>query len=66
MQIDAVISVREVNIREGIKDLRLPTERPDAIFVWFVPSTWIFLVLGYSYLSARKILALGTSTTFRM
>ena len=38
--------------------------------VWFVPSTRIFLakavymVLGSSCLSARKILALGTSTTF--
>ena len=40
--------------------------------VWFVPSTRIFLakavymVLGTSCLSAMKILALGTSTTFCM
>ena len=47
----------------------LATERPAAILVGFVPSTRIFLakavyvVLGSSYLSAMKILALGTSTT---
>ena len=29
--------------------------------VWFVPSTRIFLVVGYSYLSARKILVVGSS-----
>ena len=40
--------------------------------VWFAPSTRIFhvkavyMVLGSSCLSARKILALGTSTTFCM
>ena len=40
-----------------------------SIFVWFVPSIRIFLakavymVIGSSYLSSRKILALGTSTT---
>ena len=43
-----------------------------SMFVWFVPSIRIFLakavymVLGSSYLSARKILALGTSTTLCM
>ena len=49
----------------------LATERPAAIFMWFVHSTRIFLakavymVLGsYSYLSAKKILALGTNTTY--
>ena len=49
----------------------LASERPAALFSWFVPSTriflakddllhvvTIFLVLGFSYLSDRKILAL--------
>ena len=52
------------------RDRWLATERPADIFIWFVHSTRIFLakavymVLGcYSYLSARKILALGTNAT---
>jgi len=36
-------SVRAVDSREGIKDEILPTERPPAIFVWFVFSARIFL-----------------------
>ena len=57
----------------------LGTDRPVAIFVWFVPSTVfsaysegslrgasILLVLGSSNLSAVKILALGASTTLCM
>ena len=48
------------------------TVRPAPIFAWFVPSSRIFLVkavymvLGSSYLAGKKILALGTSTTFCM
>ena len=45
------------------------TERPAAFFVWFVPGTRIFLarvvymvLQGSSYLSATKILVLGTYT----
>ena len=33
----AEFSVREVNNRDGIKDQTLPTQRPAAIFVRFVP-----------------------------
>ena len=50
--------------------IKLPFERPAAILVLFVRSTRIFLakavymVLGSSYLSARKILAQGTSQRF--
>ena len=38
----AEISVLTVTSKEEIKDLRLLTKRPAAIFVWFIPCTRIF------------------------
>lgn len=65
----------EIWVREGIKDWRLPIQRPAVLFV---PSTRIFLakvvymvpessyILSYEDPSARKILALGTCIHFCM
>ena len=58
-----------LTVEKELKVKDYGTERLEpVIFVWFVPNTRIFLgkvvymVLRSSYLSGRKIIALGTST----